>query len=63
MAENISAQKIVSLEGLLKERFTPEGKAERVARAHAALHQVEPIKLTSEDWNWVAESADLEDAT
>ncbi len=61
MAENISAQKSARLEELIKQRFTPEGKAERVARARAALHQEEPIKLSPEEWKWVAEDADLED--
>lgn len=61
MAEKISAQKSARLEELMKQRFTPEGKAERVARAHAALHQEEPIKLSPEEWKWVAEDPDLGD--
>jgi hypothetical protein len=61
MAENISAQKSARLEELIKQQFTPEGKAERVSRASAALHQEEPIKLSSQDWKWIAEDADLED--
>ncbi len=61
MTEKISAQKPVRLEELMKQRFTPEGKAERVARALAALHQEEPIKLSPEDWKWVADGANVED--
>ncbi len=61
MAEEISTEKSARLEELMKQRFTPEGKAERVARALAALHQEEPIKLSPEEWKWVAEDADLEE--
>ena len=61
MAENISAPKSARLEALVKQRFTPEGKAARVAKALAALYQEEPIKLSPEEWKWVAEDADLED--
>jgi len=39
MGENISAEKSARLEELLKQRFTREGKAERVAKAIAALYQ------------------------
>ena len=46
---------------LVKQRFTPEGKAGRVAKALAALHQEQLIKLSPEEWKWVAEDADLED--
>ena len=49
------------LEELVRKRFPPEGKAERVARGLAALHQDEKIKLTPEEWKWVAEDPDLED--
>jgi hypothetical protein len=41
--------------------FDPGGKSDRVAKGLAALHQEEPIKLTPEQWTWVAEDADLED--
>jgi hypothetical protein len=61
MAENISAPKSARLEALVMQRFTPEGKAARVAKALAALYQEEPIKLSPEEWKWVAEDADLED--
>ncbi len=61
MAEKISAQKSARLKELMKQRFTPEGKVERVARAIAALHQEEPIKLSPEEWKWVADDPDLED--
>jgi len=49
------------LEELIQKRFPPEGKAERVARGLAALHQEEKIKLTPKEWKWVAEDPDLED--
>jgi len=49
------------LEELKRRRFTPEGKAERVARALAALYQEESIKLSPEEWRWIAEDPDLED--
>lgn len=61
MAEKVSVQKSGRLEELVKQRFTPEGKAERVAKALAALYQEEPIGLSPEEWKWVAEEADLED--
>ena len=46
---------------LVKQRFTPEGKVERVAKARAAFHREQPIKLSPEEWKWVAEDVDLED--
>jgi|SRR5450830_894453 hypothetical protein len=49
------------LEDLIKRRFLPEGKAERVARALKALHEAPSIELSHEDWAWVAENADIED--
>lgn len=49
------------LEELIRQRFPAEGKAERVARALAALQQEAPIHLTPEQWKWVAEDPDLED--
>ncbi len=61
MAENISTPKSARLEEMVKQRFTPDGKAERVAKALAALYQEEPIKLSPEEWKWVAEDPDLED--
>ncbi len=62
MAEmNIRVPKSSPLEELIKERFAPEGKAERIAKALEALYQEEPIKLSPEEWKWVAEDADLED--
>jgi hypothetical protein len=61
MAENISEQRTAKLEALIKQRFTPEGRSERVAKALAALRCEQPIKLSLEDWKWVAEDADLGD--
>jgi len=60
MAEKISATKLPRLEELVKQRFTPEGKAERVSKARAALDQEPAIKLSPEEWKWVAEDVDLE---
>jgi hypothetical protein len=50
-----------SLQELLRKQFAPEDKAERVSRAQAALNEEERIKLSPEQWKWVAEDADLED--
>ncbi len=61
MSENTSTQKPERLEELIKQRFTPEGKEERVAKALAALYQEEPIHLSREEWKWMAEDAELED--
>lgn len=61
MAEKISTRRSSGLQELVKQRFTPEGKVDRVAKALAALHQEQPIKLSPEQWKWVAEDADLED--
>jgi len=61
MSENTSTEKSARLEELIKQRFPAEGKAERVAKALAALHQEEPIKLRPEEWKWVAEDVELED--
>jgi hypothetical protein len=61
MAEHVSERRTAKLEVLIKRRFTPEGKAERVAKALAALKREQPIKLSPEDWKWVAEDADLGD--
>ena len=59
MAEKVGSPKSTRLEELIKQRFTPEGKAERVAKALTALYQEETIKLSPEEWKWVAEDADL----
>jgi hypothetical protein len=61
MAENVSEQTRAKLEVLVKRRFPPEDKAERVAKALAALHREQPIKLSLQDWKWVAEDANLGD--
>lgn len=50
-----------SLEDLARKQFTPEGKAERISRALAALNQEQSIKLTAAEWRWVAEDVDFED--
>ncbi len=44
------------LERLKMERFTPEGRAERIAKSLAALGQVQPIQLSREQWKAVAEA-------
>lgn len=61
MAEKLSAQKSAKLQELIKQQFPLEGKSERVAKALAALYQEELIKLSPEEWKWVAEDTDLED--
>ena len=49
------------LEALKRQRFTREGKAERVARSLSALNQRAPTRLTPEEWRWVAEDPDIEE--
>jgi hypothetical protein len=55
------------LEALKREKFPPEGKEERIARALAALHRSVrseedyQIKLTPEQWKEIVENPDLED--
>ena len=51
----------VPLQVFLRQQFTPEDKTERVSRALAALNEEEHIKLSPEQWKWVAEDADLEE--
>jgi hypothetical protein len=43
------------------EELIPEGKAERIARALAALNQDATIHLAPEQWRWIAEDPDFED--
>jgi len=49
------------LERLIRKHLPPAGKADRIARGLAARHQEERIKLSPEEWKWVAEDPDLED--
>lgn len=49
------------LQEFLRKQFTPEDKTQRVSRALAALNEEERIKLSPEQWKWVAEDADLEE--
>jgi len=48
-------RRLSKLEALKKKHFTPEGKAERVAKSLAALHQDQPIRLCPEEWKRVVE--------
>ena len=50
-----------SLQEFVRKQFAPEDKTKRVSRALAALNEEEPIKLSPEQWKWVAEDADLEE--
>jgi hypothetical protein len=50
-----------SLQEFVRRRFTSEDKTKRVSRALAALNEEEGIKLSPEQWKWVAEDADLEE--
>jgi len=62
MGEKVSVpRRSPRLEELIRQRFPGEGKAERIARAVAALQQDPPIHLTPEQWKWIAEDPDLED--
>jgi len=56
-----TSQRLSRLEALKRERFTPEGKAERVAKSLAALAEDETIQLTAQEWRLIAEDPDLED--
>jgi hypothetical protein len=49
-----------SLQEFVRKQFPPEAKDQRVSRALAALHEEERIKLSPEQWKWVAEDPDLE---
>jgi hypothetical protein len=49
------------LEELKKQKFTPEGKEERIAKGLAALHQEPTIVLPTDVWRRIAEDPDLED--
>jgi hypothetical protein len=50
-----------SLQEFLRQQFPPGDKTERVSRALAALKEEERIKLSPEQWKWIAEDADLEE--
>src|SRR5689334_19986075 len=49
------------LEELKRQRFTEEGKPERIARSLAALNQQSSIQLSPEEWKLIAEDPDIED--
>jgi hypothetical protein len=55
------AQQGFLLEELIRKRFPPEGKAERVARGLAALYQEPSIRLSAEEWKAILEETDAED--
>lgn len=44
-----------------RQRFTVEGKRERIARSLSALNQAPHIRLTPTEWRQIAEDPDLED--
>jgi hypothetical protein len=44
-----------------RERFTTEGKEERIAKSLAALKQPPSIRLASTEWRRIVEDPDLED--
>ena len=50
----------LQLEALKRQRFTPQGKAERVARSLAALGEEEKIHMTRDEWRFFAENPDIE---
>ncbi|MBO0798079.1 MAG: hypothetical protein J2P31_04585 [Blastocatellia bacterium] len=49
------------LEKLKRQKFTIEGKQERISKALAALYQEIAIELSPEAWRFIAEDPDLED--
>jgi len=57
---NSNRSESFQLEALKEQRFTPQGKAARVARSLAALLEEEKISLTREDWRFIAEDPDIE---
>jgi hypothetical protein len=59
--ENTQAPSIEKLAEAKRQRFTAEGKGERVSRSLAALNQPSRIRLTPEEWRKIVEDADLED--
>ena len=62
MSDKIIVDRAVSkLERLKRQRFTPEQKPQRVAKALAALYERESIILSAEEWKHVAEDPDIED--
>ena len=62
MSTGSSAKKPpASLQDFVRKQFTPGDKPQRVSRAQAALDEEEGIKLSPEQWKWVAEDADLEE--
>ena len=52
-----------SLQELLRKQFTAADKNQRVSRALESLNEDERIKLSPDQWKWVAEDADLEEST
>jgi hypothetical protein len=44
-----------------KQRFTSEGKSERISKSLTALSEPSRINLTSEQWRQIAEDPDLEE--
>jgi Arc/MetJ-type ribon-helix-helix transcriptional regulator len=49
------------LEVLKQARFTPQTRAERIARSLAALDQTVEFDLTPEEWRRIAEDPGVED--
>jgi hypothetical protein len=43
------------------QRFTTEGKGERISKSLAALHEPSHIRLTPDEWRRIVEDPDLED--
>lgn len=49
------------LDRLKRQRFTAEGRTERIAKSLDALHQPQPIQLSREQWKALVDDADAED--
>jgi hypothetical protein len=49
------------LDALKKERFEPETRASRIARALAALNAKPALRLTPDQWKDAAENPELEE--
>ena len=62
MSDKMIVDRAVSkLEGLKRQRFTPEQRPQRIAKALAALYEQEAIILSAEEWKQVAEDPDIEE--
>ena len=62
-SKNAEAPLKAEFERMLREKFSPEGREERIARSLAALREAQEhtIKLTPEQWKEVLDDEDVLD--